>query len=82
MLQQGKADYFDSVTLYPSGNAHFHSYGNHIGVIEAYEELLTDKGKDTFHAITYENFFKVLSRHYKSEKNLLWLEYLVKRYII
>ena len=82
MLQQGKADYFDSVTLYPSGNAHFHSYGNHIGVIEAYEELLTDKGKDTFHAITYENFFKVLSMHYKSEKNLLWLEYLVKRYII
>ncbi len=82
MLQQGKADYFDSLTMYPSGNTHFHSYDDHTGVIEAYEELLTDKGKDTFHAITYEDFFNVLRKYYKSPRSLSWLEYLEKRYII
>lgn len=83
MLQQKKTKYlyFDSLTLYPSGNTHFHSTGSHIGVIEAYEELLTNKGKDTFHAITYEDFFKVLGRHYKSNRSLLWLKYLETRYI-
>ena len=83
MLQQNKTKYlyFDSLTLYPSGNTHFHSTGSHIGVIEAYEELLTNKGKDTFHAITYEDFFKVLGRHYKSNRSLLWLKYLETRYI-
>jgi hypothetical protein len=81
MLQQGKADYFDSLTLYPSGNTHFHSYDNHIGAIEAYEELLTAKGKETFHAITYEDFFIVLRKHYKSSKEIKWLQYLDTRYI-
>ena len=81
MLQQGKADYFDSLTLYPSGNAHFHSSGQHMGTIAAYEELLTEKGKDTFHAITYECFFNILSDHYKSDRNISWLHYLETRYI-
>ena len=82
MLQQGKADYFDSLTLYPSGNTHFHSYDNHIGAIEAYEELLTAKGKETFHAITYEDFFTLLRKHYKTERSLSWLEYLNTRYVL
>ena len=81
MLQQGMTDYFDSLTLYPSGNVHFHSSGSHMGVIEAYEELLTDKGIETFHAITYEDFFKVLGMHYKSNRSLSWLKYLETRYI-
>ena len=83
MLQQenSKYLYFDSLTLYPSGNAHFHSTDSHIGVIEAYKELLTDKGKDTFHAITYEDFFSVLREYYKSSRNIAWLDYLDKRYI-
>ena len=83
MIQQenSKYHYFDSLTLYPSGNTHFHSTSNHIGVIEAYEELLTDKGKDTFHAVTYEDFFTVLRKYYKSGKNIAWLDYLDKRYI-
>ena len=81
MLQQGKADYFDSLTLYPSGNAHFHSFGSHIGTIEAYEELLTDKGKNTFHGVTYEDFFNILSKHYKSARHISWLDYLDTRYI-
>ena len=81
MLQQGKVDYFDSLTLYPSGNVHFHSSDCHIGVIEAYKELLTDKGKDTFHAITYEAFFQLLRSKYSSNKNRLWLDYLEARYI-
>ena len=81
MLQQGQADYFDSLTLYPSGNTHFHSSSSHIGVIEAYKKLLTEKGKDTFHAITYEAFFNVLRKHYKSDRNMSWLNYLGTRYI-
>ena len=81
MQQQGKADCFDSLTLYPSGNAHFHSSGSHMGAIEAYEDLLTDKGKDTFHAITYEDFFKDLRKHYKGDRNLSWLDYLETRYV-
>ena len=84
MLQQGKADsfdYFDSLTLYPSGNAHFHSSGNHMGTIAAYEELLTDKGKSTFHGITYECFFNILRDHYQSARNISWLDYLDTRYI-
>ena len=81
MLQQGKADYFDSLTLYPSGNVHFHSSDSHMGVIEAYEGLLTDKGKDTFHAITYEDFFQILRGKYNNSRYLLWLKYLETRYI-
>ena len=81
MLQQGKADYFDSLTLYPEGNLHFHSSDNHIGVIETYEKLLTDKGKDTFHAITYEELFKILRMYYTIDRNISWLDYLEKRYI-
>jgi hypothetical protein len=81
MLQQGKADYFDSLTLYPSGNSHFHSSGSHTGTVAAYEDLLTEKGKNTFHAITYEGFFKALRKHYKSDRNLSWLDYLETRYI-
>ncbi len=81
MLQQGMTDYFDSLTLYPSGNVHFHSSDGHVGVIESYEELMTDKGKDTFHAITYEDFFNVLKEHYSSSRNRVWLDYLETRYI-
>lgn len=81
MLHQGMTDYFDSLTLYPSGNVHFHSSDGHVGVIESYEELLTDKGKDTFHAITYEGFFDVLREHYSSSRNRTWLDYLETRYI-
>ena len=81
MLQQGMTDYFDSLTLYPSGNDHFHSFDGHVGVIESYEELMTDKGKDTFHAITYEDFFNVLKEHYSSSRNRVWLDYLETRYI-
>ena len=81
MLQQGKADFFDSLTLYPSGNVHFHSSNCHIGVIEAYEGLLTDKGKDTFLAITYEDFFQILRGKYNNSRYLLWLKYLETRYI-
>ena len=81
MLQQGMTDFFDSLTLYPTGNAHFHSSGGRVGVIEAYEKLLTEKGQNTFHAITYEDFFCSLGKYYKSRKNIAWLEYLDKRYI-
>ena len=81
MIQKGMTDYFDSLTLYPSGNTHFHSYDGHTGSIEAYEELLTDKGRETFHAITYEVFFDVLKKHYKSDRNVSWLDYLEERYI-
>lgn len=81
MLQQGMTDYFDSLTLYPLGNVHFHSTDGHTGSIEAYEELLTDKGRETFHAITYEAFFDVLKKHYKSDRNVSWLDYLEERYI-
>jgi hypothetical protein len=83
MLQQenSKYHYFDSLTLYPSGNTHFHSTDNRTGVIEAYKGLLTDKGKDTFHSVTYEDFFTVLRKYYKGSKNIAWLDYLDKRYI-
>lgn len=81
MLQQGRADYFDSLTLYPKGNVHFHSSDTHIGVIEAYEDLLTEKGNETFHAITYEDFFNILKKNYTSDRNKSWMEYLETRYI-
>lgn len=81
MIQQGKADYFDSLTLYPEGNIHFHSSNSYIGVVEAYTRLLTAKGKDTFHVITYEDFFCLLRKHYPSDRNLSWLNYLETRYI-
>ena len=81
MIQQGKADYFDSLTLYPEGNIHFHSSDSYIGVVEAYTRLLTAKGKDTFHVITYEDFFCLLRKHYPSDRNLSWQNYLETRYI-
>jgi hypothetical protein len=82
MVQQGMASCFDSLTLYPAGNTHFHSFDNHIGAIEAYGELLTDRGRDTFHGITYEVFFDVLRNHFKSERHGTWLQYLKTRYIL
>ena len=81
MLQQSKVDFFDSLTLYPEGNIHFHSSDTHVGVIEAYEELLTDKGKETFHAITYEDLFNILRKNYTTDRNKSWMEYLETRYI-
>jgi len=80
MLQHGMTDYFDSLTLYPLGNIHFHSSDSHVGVIESYEELLTDKGKETFHAITYEDFFNILRKYYTSSRNKTWIDYLETRY--
>ena len=82
MVQQGMTNCFDSLTLYPAGNTHFHSFDNHIGAIEAYGELLTDRGRDTFHGITYEVFFDVLRNHFKSERHGAWLQYLETRYIL
>ena len=52
-----------------------------MGTIAAYEELLTDKGKSTFHGITYECFFNILRDHYQSARNISWLDYLDTRYI-
>ena len=80
MIQKGMTDYFDSLTLYPSRNTHFHSSDGHIGSIEAYKELLTDKGRETFHAVTYKVFFNVLKEHYKNDRNVSWLDYIEERY--
>lgn len=73
---------YDSVTVYPSGNTHFHSSNGHTGALESYKSLLSDKGKESFHFISFEELFSLLQSTYSGERYQNWIEYLQTRYIV
>ena len=77
MLRRGDVQYFHHIHLYPEGNAHFHQHA-----IPEYRQLLTEKGENTFIALTFENLFALLSKYFTMPKQIEWQDYLHRRYIV
>lgn len=73
---------YDSVTIYPSGNTHFHSANGRPGALEQYMNMLTDKGKSTFHYTSFEELFNLFDLSYNGERHKSWIDYLKARYIV
>lgn len=77
MVKNKNIDYFTHIHLYPKENGHFEK------VIPVYEQqLLTEKGRMSFRAVTFETFFKELEREYTDERFTQWVKYLKKRYLL
>lgn len=64
---------FVSITLYPEGNTHF------CKVIPAYQSLLTEAGRATFSACTFERFITAISGSADFDAWRAWLE---RRYLV
>lgn len=76
MLKNNQIDYFTHIHLYPKENGHFEK------IIPTYEqELLTDKGRQSFQAVTFEEFFDELEKVFTDEKFTQWVKYLKERYL-
>ena len=67
--------YFTSLILYPSGNSHFKKTS------KEYIELLTSNN-NKFIALTYEDFFELLTKYCPDTKYSYWINYLRTRYIV
>lgn len=76
MLHKGDIDFIHHVHIYPEHNEHFHN----LALLE-YRTLLTEKGKESFKTITYENYFDALDQYRDDEKVADWVKYLRKRYL-
>lgn len=75
MRRKKDIQHFDTVILFPEGNPHFFSAG------EEYMEVLTDYGKRHFHLVTYEQFFAMLCKHFRTSAQQEWISYLYSRYL-
>lgn len=76
MKLSGEIAHFHSIHLYPSFNTHFKE------VLPKYQALLTEKGHESFHPVTFEELFTLMAKHYKESKDNTWIQYLWDRYII
>ncbi len=70
-----KFQLFTSLTLFPANNSHF------IKTSKEYIDLLANND-NKFIALTYEDFFLLLSKHCPDSNYKKWLDYLTTRYII
>lgn len=75
LADSNKFQHFTSLTLFPSDNSHF------IKTSKEYIDLLT-KNDNKFIALTYEDFFALLSKHCPDSNYKNWLDYLTTRYIV
>lgn len=75
MIQHGDIRHFDSVTVFPDGNTHFHTAS------DEYRGVLTEEGRSSFFAITYEEMFEALTHHFRTPEYLAWIRYLYHRYL-
>lgn len=76
MMKNNQIDYFTHIHLYPKENGHFEK------ILPVYEQkLLTDKGRVSFGAVTFEAFFKEMEREYTDERFNQWVRYLKERYL-
>lgn len=78
MIQHGDINHFLSIHLYPSGNTHFHGKD---GAVEKYRKYLLNEGLKTWNAVTFEELFKLIRKHFTDEKSLSWVKYLEERYL-
>lgn len=80
MILNDQLSEFTSLTVYPEGNDHFQK------VLPDYEEnILTDKGRDTFKYKSYEVLFSLMEESFNPMliPNLKdWISYLRQRYIV
>ena len=74
MVLHGNIHRFTSITLFPEANVHFSE-----DAMPKYAELLSDAGRESFVALTYERLFKLMERYFKIDEG--WVEYLKNRYI-
>ena len=70
-----KYKYFTSLTLFPADNSHF------MKTSKEYIDLLTNNDNN-FIALTYEDFFELLSKHCPDSNYKKWINYLTTRYIV
>ena len=75
LADSNKFKHFTSLTLFPAGNSHF------IKISKDYSSLLSNNDNN-FIALTYENFFVLLSKHCPNKNYKNWLDYLTTRYIV
>ena len=76
MIDDGDLDIFHHIHLYPQGNTHFEKLA-----IPQYTKLLTEKGKESFIGLTYENLFRLMGKYFTSSQEIDWIEYLKRRYL-
>lgn len=68
--------HFHSITIYPSGNAHF------TNVLREYRKnFLKPEFQEVVQGITYEDFIQSCKKYLPDKKYGGWLEYLEKRYL-
>ncbi|MBK6481905.1 MAG: hypothetical protein IPG01_01930 [Chitinophagaceae bacterium] len=75
LADNNKFQHFTSLTLFPADNSHF------INTSKEYINLLTNND-NKFIALTYEDFFALLSKHCPDSNYKKWLDYLTTRYIV
>jgi hypothetical protein len=75
LSDSNKFEHFTSLTLFPADNIHF------IKTSKEYIDLLTNND-NKFIALTYEDFFALLSKYCPDINYKNWLDYLTTRYII
>ncbi len=73
MMQRGDVDAFYSITLFPSGNHHFHEE------LPKYTSRLTDESNSYVAGCTFEQFIEAISGTPEFDEWRAWLE---KRYLI
>ena len=75
MVQVGDISHFTSMTVFPDANPHFHRAS------EEYRKMLTEEGKSSFYIFTYEKLFETMTRHFRTEEQMKWINYLYHRYL-
>ncbi len=75
LSDRSKFQYFTSLTLYPADNLHFKK------TTKEYIDLLI-KNDRKFIALTFEDFFALLSKHCPDRNYKKWIDYLKTRYIV
>ncbi len=75
MVQAGDISHFTSMTIFPNANPHFHTAS------EEYRKVLTEEGKTSFYTFTYEKVFDTMTRHFRTDEQLKWINYLYHRYL-
>ena len=73
----GQIAYFHHIHLYPKGNIHFAEHA-----LPDYKKLLTDKGRESFKDICFEELFELMKTIFKTEEQTNWINYLQRRYIV
>lgn len=81
MVQHEDIKHFLSIHLYPSGNLHFHGDAKHIGAIKEYKQWLSETGKKTWTAVTFEELFDLMKNNFIEKTDQEWIKYLYERYI-